>query len=59
LLVEPRWVGTGETRDGRVAIEQGLKAGELVVTAGQLKLRKGQPVRVDNTVHLDNSTSAP
>ncbi len=59
LLVEPRWIRTGETRNGRVAIEQGLKAEELVVTAGQLKLRKGQPVRVDNTVHLDSSTSAP
>lgn len=59
LLVEPRWVKTGETRDGRVAIEQGLKVDELVVTAGQLKLRKGQPVRIDNTVNLDQSIRGP
>lgn len=59
LLVEPRWVRTAETREGRVAIEQGLKAGDLVVTAGQLKLRKGQPVRIDNTVPLDNTISGP
>jgi membrane fusion protein (multidrug efflux system) len=59
LLVEPRWVKTGETRDGRVAIEQGLKMDELVVTAGQLKLRKGQPVRIDNSVNLDHSIIGP
>jgi len=59
LLVEPRWVKTGETRQGQVAIEQGLKAGEQVVTAGQLKLRKGQQVRIDNTVNLDKPISGP
>lgn len=59
LLVEPRWVKTGKTRHGRVAIEQGLEAGERVVTVGQLKLRKGQPVRIDNSVNLNQSVGGP
>ncbi len=33
-----RFVETGEQRDGQVVIHKGLKAGEQVVTAGQLKL---------------------
>lgn len=59
LLVEPRWVKTGGTRNGRIAIKEGLDAGELVVTAGQLKLRKGQQVRIDNTINLDRPISSP
>lgn len=40
-------VSTGQRREGRVEIVQGLESGERVVTAGQLKLqRNGQPVRV-------------
>ncbi|UTV79954.1 efflux RND transporter periplasmic adaptor subunit [Acidithiobacillus sp. YTS05] len=39
-------VQTGEERDGQVAISKGLKAGELVVTAGQVKLTNGALVSV-------------
>lgn len=38
---------TGESRAGRVEIAQGLKAGDKVVSAGQIKLRNGMPVRLD------------
>jgi membrane fusion protein (multidrug efflux system) len=39
-------VVTGERRDGLVEITDGLAAGETVVTAGQIKLRNGAPVKV-------------
>jgi len=48
-----RQVQTGEARDGRVEITKGLKEGDEVVSAGQVKLRNGQPVKIDNSVKLD------
>jgi len=38
-------VDTGVRRDGRVEIVSGLSAGDVVVTAGQIKLRDGVAVR--------------
>lgn len=46
LVVERRFVKTGERRAGRVVIESGLKAGEQVVTSGQLKLDNGAHVAI-------------
>lgn len=46
LVVERRFVKTGERRDGRVVILQGLEAGEQVVIAGQLKLDSGAHVAI-------------
>lgn len=45
-----QFVSTGEQRDGEVMIVDGLKAGDLVVDSGQLKLQNGTRVAVDNTV---------
>lgn len=39
-------VDIGQRREGRVEIVSGLKAGDVVVTAGQIKLREGAAVRV-------------
>ncbi len=44
------FVTTGETRGDQVAILSGLKEGELVVTRGQLKLKNGSRVKIDNKV---------
>ncbi|MGY0219275.1 efflux RND transporter periplasmic adaptor subunit [Endozoicomonadaceae bacterium StTr2] len=44
LQVISRTVTAGEKRDGRTAILAGVKAGEQVVTAGQLKLRNNARV---------------
>jgi membrane fusion protein (multidrug efflux system) len=48
--VEQRFVTTGPTRGDQVAILSGVKAGDVVVTAGQLKLRNGSPVLINNAV---------
>jgi membrane fusion protein (multidrug efflux system) len=39
-------VETGQRRDGKVEIVSGVNVDDLVVTAGQLKLREGVAVRV-------------
>lgn len=52
-VAERRTVRTGETINGRTAILEGVKAGELVVTAGQLKLRDGAKAIINNAVSLD------
>jgi len=52
-IVTSRQVETGTVRDGRVEIVKGLKEGEEVVAAGQVKLRNGASVKVDNSVKLD------
>jgi len=42
-------VSSGQRRDGKVEITAGLAAGDLIITAGQLKIqRDGQDVRVVN-----------
>ena len=52
-VVKRRPVRTGEIRDGRVEIHEGLEAGDPVVSAGQNKLRNGQQVTIDNSIVLD------
>ena len=46
---QQRFVKTGSQRGDLILITDGLKVGEQVVTAGQLKLRNGAPVHVDNS----------
>jgi len=57
LVVQNRPVKTGEARAGRVEIVEGLQTGDVVVSAGQNKLRNGQAVSVDNSVKLDGKAS--
>ena len=47
-----QYVTVGERRGGEVAITSGLKAGDQVVTTGQLKLQNGTQVAIDNSVEL-------
>jgi multidrug efflux pump subunit AcrA (membrane-fusion protein) len=41
-------VKTGETRNAKVEIREGVKPGDLVVTAGQLKLKDNARVLIDD-----------
>ena len=52
LTVERRQVTVGAKRGDQVAVLKGLKAGEQVVTSGQIKLKDGSVVQVNNTVDL-------
>lgn len=46
LKAERRFVRTGQTRGNSVAIAEGLKAGERVVTEGQIRLQPGARVKI-------------
>ncbi|HEY1069996.1 MAG TPA: efflux RND transporter periplasmic adaptor subunit [Thermomonas sp.] len=50
LVVTQRFVKTGATRGDLIAVTDGLKAGEQVVTSGLLKLRNGAEVTINNDV---------
>lgn len=52
LVARRRPVTTGEVREGRVAILEGLATGDRVVVGGQVKLRNDQPVVVDDDAPL-------
>jgi len=58
LVVERRFVETGERRDGTVLLLKGLKAGEQVVTAGQLKLDNGAHVAIVDDQTLDTQAGS-
>jgi membrane fusion protein, multidrug efflux system len=50
LMARQSFVTTGATRGDQVAVLSGVKEGETVVTAGQIKLRNGAPLLVNNSV---------
>jgi membrane fusion protein, multidrug efflux system len=57
-VARQKFVKLGESRGDFVAVLEGVKAGEEVVTAGAFKLRNGLPVRVDNqSVKVDPKLS--
>ena len=49
------FVTTGATRGDQVAVLTGIQAGQVVVTSGQLKLKNGTPVLIDNSVQPKNN----
>jgi membrane fusion protein (multidrug efflux system) len=55
LTVRQQFVELGDRRGDQVAVLKGVQAGEEVVTAGQLKLRNGAAVQVNNDVPVDNN----
>lgn len=59
LIAVRRFVKVGQTQGDRVAILEGIKAGDEVVTSGQLKLQPNGPVRVDNAGRLRAPTVLP
>ncbi|MGH8504549.1 MAG: efflux RND transporter periplasmic adaptor subunit [Stenotrophobium sp.] len=50
LVTKQVFVTVGPTRGDQVAILSGLKAGDEVVTSGQLKIKSGTAVQINNTV---------
>ncbi len=58
LTVSRKQVTTGRTREGRIAITEGLEPGDRVVRTGLVKLRQGQSVTIDDSVELDDTVEA-
>ena len=58
--VKQQFVITGDARGDQVSIVKGVGANDEVVTAGQLKLHNGAPIKIDNTVKpADDAAPAP
>lgn len=58
LTVKQTFVTTGPTRGDQIAVLRGLKAGDVVVTAGQLKLQNNSEIIINNTVLPSNNPTA-
>jgi membrane fusion protein (multidrug efflux system) len=57
LVVQQVFVTTGATRGDQVAITKGIDEGAEIVTSGQIKLKSGSPIKIDNSVQPANSVS--
>jgi membrane fusion protein (multidrug efflux system) len=55
LVAQQVFVTTGATRGDQVAVLTGISEGQTVVTSGQLKLKNGTPVVIDNKVQPANN----
>jgi len=55
LEAQQVFVTTGSTRGDQVAILSGIKPGDTIVTSGQLKLKNGTPLIVNNSVEPTNN----
>lgn len=53
LIVNRVFVTTGEQQGNFTVVKKGIKAGQLVVSTGDLKLQNGTPVVINNSVQLD------
>jgi membrane fusion protein (multidrug efflux system) len=56
LVVKQVFVTVGPTRGDQIAILKGIEDGQEVVTSGQLKLKTGTPIVVNNTVQPANDS---
>ena len=59
LMVERRFIRVGATRGERIAILDGVKVGEKVVIAGQIKLQPNSPVTIDQGGALPPPAETP
>jgi len=57
LVARQQFVQLGSSRGDQIAITRGVRVGAVVVTAGQLKLRNGSRVVVDNSVGVADSAA--
>lgn len=54
LVAQQVFVSVGPSRGDQVAILKGISAGDQIVTSGQLKLKNGTPVVINNAVLPSN-----
>jgi len=50
LVARQTFVTTGPTRGDQVAVLKGVNDGDVIVTAGQIKLHNGSPILIDNSI---------
>ncbi|WP_441251905.1 efflux RND transporter periplasmic adaptor subunit [Tardiphaga sp. 71_E8_N1_1] len=57
LVARQSFVKTGLTRGDQVAVISGVEQGASVVTAGQMKLRNGTVLKIDNSIPVANDAN--
>lgn len=57
MIAQQLFIKTGEKRGDQISILEGLKEGDMVVTSGQLKLKNGTPLIIDNAVQPANDVA--
>lgn len=57
LLAKEVFVTVGDSRGDQVAILKGLQAGDIIVTSGQLKLKNGSTVIINNKIQPSNEAT--
>lgn len=55
LVAKQTFITTGDTRGDQIAVLGGIKDGDTIVTAGQLKLQNGTPLIVNNSIQPTNN----
>jgi len=50
LIAQQVFIKTGETHNNQIALLEGLKEGDLVITQGQFKLKKGSHIEINNEI---------
>ncbi len=58
LVARQSFVTTGSTRGDQIAVLKGVKDGDMIVTAGQIKLHNGSAVLIDNSI-VPSAEAAP
>jgi len=59
LTAERRFVRVGPSKEDQVTILEGVKAGEQVITSGQLKLHPDAAIKIDNSRPLTPAAERP
>ncbi|MDD5586166.1 MAG: efflux RND transporter periplasmic adaptor subunit [Alphaproteobacteria bacterium] len=57
LTAKQTFVTTGETRGDQIAVLSGVKEDDAVVSSGQIKLRNGSPVVINNNIQPANEAN--
>lgn len=55
LIAQQVFVTVGDTRGDQIAILKGLEKNDIVVTSGQLKLKNGSVVTINNSIQPSNN----
>lgn len=55
IFAHQTFITTGPTRGDQIAVLSGVKVGDTVVTAGQIKLHNGSPLLINNSIKPANN----
>lgn len=55
LIAKQHFIVTGEKRGDQITVLEGLKEGDTIVSSGQLKLKNGSAIVINNTILPENN----